>query len=258
MAAPKAAGTNQGKEKIVMRVMIVEDNRSEREYLAQIATGILATETLCCRTAEEALSALQEYTFDLFLLDVQLPGKSGFVLAEHIRSMPEYTLTPILFITGNERDCLSAFRTYHCYDYINKPVSGEELREKLISITTAVKNQAEEKAVEKVICLSSREGDVFIKKSELLFVEIQGGTCIFHMRDCTFEKKGISLAAVIDEFGDDTLVRCHKSFAVNTENIIAIKNINYRCRAAYFRDSDETVDISKKYYDTLLLKMKKS
>ena len=239
-----------------MRVMIVEDTKSEREYLAQIVTDIPGPESVCCDPAEEALLQLQADPVDLFLLDVQLPGKSGFALAEQIRSMRGYILTPILFITGNERDCLGAFKTYHCYDYINKPVPGEELREKIAAITAAVKAQGREKEAEEVICISSREGDVFIKKDDLLFVEIQGGNCFFHMREYTFKKKGITLTFLMEDFGDDFLVRCHKSFAVNAEKIAEIKSISYRLWEAHFHNSEETVDISRKYYDSLLLKMK--
>lgn len=239
-----------------MRIMIVEDQRSERAYLARIVTQISGAKVVCCSSAEEAFLALQEQTFELFLLDVQLPGKSGFDLAEYIRAMPGYALTPMLFITGNEKDCLSAFQTYHCYDYITKPVAARELREKITGITTAVRNQAAEKAPEKVICISSAEGDVFIKKSELLFVEIQNGNCVFHLQDGTFEQKGISLASLTEDVGDDTLLRCHRSFAVNPDNISEIKSINYRLWEACFRGSDKTVDISKKYYDDVMLRMK--
>ena len=54
----------------------------------------------------------------LFLLHVQLNDYSGLKLAQDIRELDQYKLTPIVFITGVLGQELMAFKNYHCYDYI--------------------------------------------------------------------------------------------------------------------------------------------
>lgn len=239
-----------------MKVMIVEDNQSQLNSLIKMVSEIPEAEISGYRTAEDAVAQLKKATFDLFLLDVQLPGKNGFFLASQIRSMQQYHLTPILFITGNERDSLQAFKQYHCYDYIIKPVLRRELREKIDMILSSLKHQAE-KGLEKLVAISTDDGDLFVRQKELLFIEVKGKNCFIHMKEKVYESKGVSLSAVIADLEEAGIVRCHRSFAINPENISKIININYRLWEAHFKESEETVAVSKKYYDTLLLKLGK-
>jgi DNA-binding response OmpR family regulator len=51
-------------------------------------------------SAEEALSALESGSFDLFLLDVLMPGMSGYDLCRRIREKPETEGTPVIFLTA--------------------------------------------------------------------------------------------------------------------------------------------------------------
>jgi DNA-binding response OmpR family regulator len=92
-----------------------------KEYLD--AKGMDCT---LCHNAFDALAVFKSRDFDLCLLDVQMPMKSGFDLArEMIAFKPAI---PFLFLTGQteKEDRIRGFET-GAEDYITKPFSMQEL-----------------------------------------------------------------------------------------------------------------------------------
>jgi PleD family two-component response regulator len=81
-----------------------------------------------CRIRE----LLKKITPDLFLLDCNMPGCSGFDLIPIIRSHPEHKETPIVFLTTEDtNDIISVAIHLGAKDYILKPPDETVLREKL-------------------------------------------------------------------------------------------------------------------------------
>lgn len=66
-----------------LKSLYVEDNDDLREIMALLFAqdGIQLT---VCASAEEAIALLEKTSFDLVVTDINLPGKSGFELVEHI------------------------------------------------------------------------------------------------------------------------------------------------------------------------------
>lgn len=79
-----------------------------------------------CENGLEGWEKFQKHVFDLCLLDVVMPKKDGFALAEDIRSMD--VNVPILFTTSRymEQDRLQGFES-GADDYIIKPFNMQEL-----------------------------------------------------------------------------------------------------------------------------------
>ena len=77
-------------------------------------------------SAEEALDKVQ--SFDLLLLDVMMPGLSGFELARRLKDNEATAATPIIFLTAKdtEEDMLHGFGL-GADDYIKKPFSVREV-----------------------------------------------------------------------------------------------------------------------------------
>lgn len=213
---------------MLINVLIVEDDVKEAEGLRKIVSKIAGVQGFWSRSAEGALELLAEVKFDFFILDVQLPGEDGMALAGRIRERKEYRLTPILFVTGADRNPLKALTNYHCYDYIEKPYCQEELYEKLSTLAEAIadlngKNEgASEEESEALFLLATGEGEFCLRKKELLFIEISNGRGIFHMKSGEIEKKGVSLSGILEDLDDADIVRCHKSFAVNIRTVAYI------------------------------------
>ena len=92
-----------------------------REYLQ--AKGFVAE---LCADGEAGFKAFLKTKFDICVLDVMMPKKDGFTLAQEIRSAN--TDVPIIFLTAKtlKEDILEGFKL-GADDYITKPFSMEEL-----------------------------------------------------------------------------------------------------------------------------------
>ena len=105
-------------------ILIVEDERDIREILS-FNLERAGYRTVEASSAEQGLEKLTQST-SLILLDVMLPGMSGFEMASKIRE--EGSHIPIIFLTARsaEEDVLSGFSSGGD-DYIAKPFSRAEL-----------------------------------------------------------------------------------------------------------------------------------
>jgi len=109
------------------RILVVED---ERDISALVAYH-LAREGYRVRTAEggpEALEAMASERPDLIVLDLMLPGLSGYEVLGEMRRRPELVDVPVVLLTArrDEADRVKGFEL-GADDYLTKPFSPREL-----------------------------------------------------------------------------------------------------------------------------------
>jgi putative two-component system response regulator len=89
--------------------------------------------------AENGLQAIEKakaHQPDVILLDVMMPGMTGFEVCERIRSDPQVAEIPIIILTAlDDRDSLLTGLKSGADDFISKPFDRFELRARLIGIT---------------------------------------------------------------------------------------------------------------------------
>ena len=108
------------------RILIVDDEQDLCEILQYNLTAA-GYEADVAYSAEEAVSkGIGQY--DLLLLDVMMPGLSGFELAERLKADEKTAHIPIIFITAKdaEDDTLQGFGL-GADDYVTKPFSVREV-----------------------------------------------------------------------------------------------------------------------------------
>ncbi|MDO4396334.1 MAG: response regulator transcription factor [Clostridia bacterium] len=105
------------------KIVIADDEREIRDIVTVLMKGE-GYKTLACESGEEVLTHVDE-SVDLYILDVNMPGLSGFMTAAEIRKTQE---TPIIFLTAysGESDKVMGFSA-GADDYIVKPFSNIEL-----------------------------------------------------------------------------------------------------------------------------------
>lgn len=92
---------------------------------------------------EAGLRAFQKSKYDMCILDVMMPKKDGFMLAQEIRAVND--MIPIIFLTAKtlKEDVLEGFKI-GADDYITKPFSMEELIFRIEAILKRVINKKKE------------------------------------------------------------------------------------------------------------------
>lgn len=97
---------------------------------------------------EEGFEAFTKKDYDFLILDIMMPLKDGFELAEEIRNVNQEI--PILFLTAKsmKEDTLKGFKI-GADDYMTKPFSMEELLARIQAILKRVggSNNTEEKGI---------------------------------------------------------------------------------------------------------------
>lgn len=84
-------------------------------------------------SADQALLALVAEEFALLILDIQMPGMTGFELAQMIKERRRTQHIPIIFLTAHYREDEHAVLGYDvgAVDYLTKPINPQVLRSKV-------------------------------------------------------------------------------------------------------------------------------
>ncbi|KFZ39017.1 TorR family transcriptional regulator [Shewanella mangrovi] len=127
-------------------ILIVEDEAVTRNTLRSIfeAEGYVVSEA---NDGAEMHKALQENKINLVVMDINLPGKNGLLLARELREINNIGL---IFLTGrdNEVDKILGLEI-GADDYITKPFNPRELTiraRNLLTRVTSVSSEPEEKS----------------------------------------------------------------------------------------------------------------
>jgi two-component system phosphate regulon response regulator OmpR len=117
-------------------LLVVDDDRRIRSLLSRF----LANEGYrisTARTAAEARAMLAGLSFDLLILDVMMPGETGFKLAQSIR---QSSSVPILMLTAlDEKEHRIEGLELGADDYVAKPFEPRELSLRVANILKRAK-----------------------------------------------------------------------------------------------------------------------
>ena len=115
------------------RVLLVDDEVELAHMVEAILAGSGFAHVALAASGGEALSLIDaarraKEPFQLFVLDVMMPGMDGFELLSRIRERPEHASTPALFLTAKDAptDRVSGL-ALGADDYVAKPFLPQEL-----------------------------------------------------------------------------------------------------------------------------------
>ncbi len=218
------------------RVLYVEDE----PFLAKIVKETLEKldfDIIHIDNGNDAINCFDESQVDICILDIMLPGKSGFQIAEEIRMKNKHI--PIIFLTAKNQteDVVKGFKL-GANDYLRKPFSMEEL---VVRIDNALrKSQGVTSYGNKIgihfefeknkQLLTHPKGDIHLsfKESQILDMLISN-------KNETISRKDI----LIKVWGDDSyfnsrnldvyIRKLRKYFSVESDvQIITLKGVGYR------------------------------
>ena len=125
------------------RLLIVEDSpellEAASDFFREEGAGLW--DIVTASDGNDALAKVQNGSFDLMILDIMLPGASGFDICKAARKISD---CPIIFLTalGSENNILKGYET-GCDDYVVKPFSLRHLYAKSLALLKRAKKSGD-------------------------------------------------------------------------------------------------------------------
>lgn len=113
------------------RILVVDDNPTNLKLACDVLE-MEGYEVERAEDAEQAISIVEKTSFDLILMDIELPGMDGLTLTRKLKSQELTKDIPIIALTafamkGDDQKALQA----GCVGYISKPIDTRKLPEQV-------------------------------------------------------------------------------------------------------------------------------
>src|SRR2546421_3487937 len=153
------------------RLLIVDEDAAARVGMRR-ALENFACEISEADSAEGAHALMQNSSFDLLLLDVNLPGLSGLDFLSQLQSVAESSKTEaphVIIITahGSERLAVQAVKS-GAYDYLSKPFEGDDLRLVVKNALENVQLRRENESLRRRIQIEASQRGALIGNSDAM------------------------------------------------------------------------------------------
>lgn len=128
------------------RIFVVDDEKDATDLLTyQLDTA--GFEVLAVNRPRDALDQARTFHPDLVLLDIMMPGMSGYQLCERLKEDPELGAVPVVFLTarGEPEDRVRGLES-GVDDYIAKPFHARELLLRIRAILKRVESARQQES----------------------------------------------------------------------------------------------------------------
>jgi two-component system response regulator AlgR len=225
----------------MLRILIVDDEAPARERMARMLSELPGFEIAGeAASGQLALAAIEEWSPDILLLDISMPGMDGMTLA---RTLQKGGLQPaVIFCTAYQNQALEAFEA-EAVDYLVKPVRAERLA------------QALEKARRFIGDRATNEPGAYLKSTvggKVLLTPVQRVICLLAEDKYT---------TVVHEKGrtviDDSLTeletrfptkffRIHRNALISTRHLRGLERGDNGTVVAVLSGTDERPEVSRR------------
>lgn len=122
-------------------ILAIDDNPRNLQLISALLSQN-GYKVVVVNSGENALKYLILKKPDLILLDVMMPGMSGYDVMEQLRSKSEWKDIPVIFLTAKSdvSDIVQGFRL-GAVDYVVKPFRGDELQARIRTHLELVANR---------------------------------------------------------------------------------------------------------------------
>ncbi len=118
-------------------ILIVDDSTPMRSVIKKVvkASGFNVGQVFEAANGIEALKILNQEWLDLVLTDYNMPDMNGLELVEEMKKDEELKSVPVVMITTEgSRERVEEFMEKGVLDYIKKPFTPEQIKQKLMQI----------------------------------------------------------------------------------------------------------------------------
>ena len=237
-------------------ILIADDEAPARKKLCTfLSKEEAAGELTEAGNGKEAIQLIQQNAPDLVLLDIQMPGITGFEVIEQIGAD---NMPPVVFVTAFDEFALQAFHV-HAVDYLLKPFDRTRFQQafyraiemielknnQLEKLDTLLKAFKQKQSYLERITVSQGNHFVLLPVEEILYFQADGKYIEVHL-----EKKKYLLRDTLTELesklSPDKFVRIHRSCIVN---LTAIRHLTPRSHGDYWVEltNEVRLTMSRRY-----------
>jgi two-component system cell cycle response regulator DivK len=117
----------QGQGHMRKVVLVVEDDQVIGQLIADAISAEPGYCAILVAASAAALEATKHMTPDVMVVDVRLPGMSGFELYDRLKKDPRTSKIPVLFETASGPEAIGEFRRRGIATYVKKPFDLNEV-----------------------------------------------------------------------------------------------------------------------------------
>lgn len=199
----------------MMKILIVEDSRLARSELKQLLSELSAEYQVTeAGNIIQATACMKQSEFDLLLLDIEMPGGTGFDLLDNTEQFPA-----VIFVTAYDQYALRSF-DYGAVDYLLKPVSKERLASALNKLSP-IDTNTRKLSLDSQVFLKENDRCFFVRLKDIIAFESIGNYTRVHLQD-NHPLIYKSLAALEEKLPDESFFRANRSWIFNTHYVTDI------------------------------------
>lgn len=206
----------------LIEIALCDDNAEDMKALELLAERFAAEHSefpirlSVFASARDLLIAVESgSSFDLYILDVMMPGMSGIRFAETLRSRGDRA--EIVFLTVSREYAVDAFSVYAC-GYLLKPVNKDRYDEVVLHTIQKIVREKNE-----VLTVKTKEGLRRIQLRNIVMIESFNHTREIVMIDGSKLETPSTLSALFEQLGGhENFYMPHRAYIANLDNSVGI------------------------------------
>lgn len=218
-------------------ILIVDDEPEARDLLAMLLEQIKGVKIAgYAENVDQALARIAENDPDLILLDIQMPGKSGFELVDSLRNSEREV--GYIFVTAYDEYAIKAMRS-SAIDYLLKPVDPELLKDAIWRFREDRNQQVLKRQIDTLlddlgigrrIKVNTRTGFLVLDPKDILCCTADGNYTEITMANGRKEIISNNLGSMEKELSGDGFFRISRSALINLGYLTHVNSKNAVCR----------------------------
>ena len=233
------------------KVIIADDENSGRvlikEYLQDYPDLVLIAEV---NNGVDAIAEINKFKPDLVFLDIQMPGKTGFEVLNHLEEIPK-----IIFSTAYDEYALKAFEV-HAVDYLLKPYTKERFKiaverlngenDKLGALAQSI--FMEDTTYPTRVLVQFNKKLITVKCDEILWIEAYGDYSRIHTLGQVY-LSNFGISDLEKKLNPQLFLRVHRSSMINLDKVQELNK--YGKSYDVTLENGDVVRVSRGYMDAI-------
>jgi two-component system LytT family response regulator len=229
-----------------LRVLVVEDEAPARRTMRDLLATIDGVACVGEAWGSGALDEVRELCPDIVLLDVRMPGMSGFEILRKLGAELGDDMPVVVVVTAHEEHAVEAFEV-RAIDYLLKPFTDARFREavdravertrtRFADLGAAVHTPFRAGQPDRLVLEDAGTTLVFPTR-EVRWIEASGPYVVIHTDREHLVRR--SLTSLEDELAARGFVRVHRSALLNLEAVRAVRPLSHGDAVAVLDDGTQ-------------------